>query len=84
MMDLDEMRKEIDDIDSQLAKLINKRMKLSKDIGEFKKEKGLAVFDAKREEELKNKNIQYVDECFKKDYLEILELILKTSKNLQL
>lgn len=51
MVDLQELRKEIDAIDSQLVELYEKRMKISADVAEFKIHTGKPVFDKKREEE---------------------------------
>lgn len=51
MSDITELRKEIDEIDLQLQNLIEKRMDVSKRIGDFKASRGMPVFDAQREEE---------------------------------
>ena len=51
-MDLKEIRDQIDDIDSQLAHLFEKRMKLSKSVAEYKIQNGLPVLNAKREDEI--------------------------------
>ncbi len=54
-MNIDEMRKKIDEIDSGLVPLFIKRMKLSADIAAYKKEKGLPVFDPERERKVLDK-----------------------------
>lgn len=41
-------RRQIDEIDDALMELIAKRMEISREIGEIKREKGLAVFQAQR------------------------------------
>lgn len=41
-------RRQIDEIDDALMRLIAKRMEISREIGEVKREKGLAVFQAQR------------------------------------
>ena len=71
-----EYRKEIESIDSQLIELLVQRMELSRKIGQYKKENGLAIFDPKREEELKEKNILSVKEEYRRSYQEIFENIL--------
>ena len=81
---LEEYRLEIEKIDEELAKLICKRMEMSYKIGEFKKQNGLPVYDPKREETLKEKNLSKVEEKYREGYSEIFDEILKVSKDLQL
>lgn len=51
-MDAKEIRQKIDDIDTQMARLFCRRMELSAQIGAWKKEQGLPVFDPAREREV--------------------------------
>lgn len=51
MLDLQEIRKEIDQVDSQLLGLFEKRMELCGQVAEFKIEMGKPVFDRAREQE---------------------------------
>ena len=48
-MDLNELRKEIDDIDSTIVNLFEKRMDVTRNIAEFKIASGKKVFDRTRE-----------------------------------
>ena len=48
-MDLKEYREEIDRIDAELVRLFQQRMKVSADIGAWKKEQGLPILDKTRE-----------------------------------
>ncbi len=48
-MNLSDIRKDIDTIDSQLIDLICRRMDCSRRVAEYKKENGMAVFDPVRE-----------------------------------
>jgi len=50
-MELGQLRASIDDIDKQIVNLFEKRMDVSKEIALAKKNKGLDIFDPKREEE---------------------------------
>ena len=84
MEKLQEYREEIEKIDEELAKLICKRMDVSLKIGQLKKENNLSIYDPKREETLREKNLSRVEEKYKKGYNEILNVILKVSKDLQL
>ena len=52
---IDRLRKEIDRVDSQILKLIAKRMKAAKKIGIFKKKNNMKIVDLKREKELLSK-----------------------------
>lgn len=48
-MTIDELRQEIDRIDSELLRIFNRRASLALEIGLIKKERGLPVYDPKRE-----------------------------------
>ena len=54
-------RNEIDSIDAQMAELFCRRMKASAEVAKYKQENGLAVFDAKREEEVINKTCELME-----------------------
>lgn len=82
-MKLDDLRKEIEIIDKDLALLIEKRLKICQEIGEEKKKLNLPIFDAKREQILKEKNASYLDNKYQEAYLNILEKIFEESKKLQ-
>lgn len=51
MIDLSVSRKQIDDIDSQIVELFEKRMQVANEVAKYKIETGKAVFDKQREEE---------------------------------
>ena len=84
MEKLQEYRDEIEKIDEELAKLICKRMDVSLKIGQLKKDNNLSIYDPKREELLREKNLSKIEEKYRKGYNEILNVILKVSKDLQL
>ena len=50
-MNLDELRLDIDKIDNEMIRLFSERMDVAGQIGAYKKENGLPVFDPKRERE---------------------------------
>ena len=50
-MDLQELRRKIEEIDSQIVSLYEQRMDISKEVAEYKIETGKKVFDKVREEE---------------------------------
>lgn len=49
MRNLDEVRKDINETDRELARLFERRMNLSKEVADYKQANGLPVFDAARE-----------------------------------
>ena len=49
-MDLDSIRQEIDQIDDQIVKLLEKRMQLVEGVVAYKKASGKPILDTKREE----------------------------------
>ena len=56
MNELEQSRKEINEIDSQMARLFERRMNICANIARYKKEHGLSVREPAREEDLINKN----------------------------
>ena len=50
-LDLQEIRKHIDQVDSQLAALIEQRMRLTADVAEYKMQNGKEIYDPVREKE---------------------------------
>ena len=53
MKTIDQLRDEVDAIDSKILDLLSERMELIRKIAEQKKEADLPVLDKKREEEIK-------------------------------
>ncbi len=58
MIDLSEIRKEIDEVDNKLLELFEYRMGLSLKVADYKREKGMPVYDSVREKE----KIEYLRE----------------------
>ena len=81
-MGLEELRKEIDECDKDLLKLLKKRMFLSKKIGDYKRRNKMKIFDKKREKILilKLKKFKSLDEKFLE---KLYKVIFKYSKKLQ-
>ena len=83
-MDLKELRNKINEIDNEILSLYLKRMNISKQIGQYKKEHNLPIYDSKREEELINNLLNKIDNNeLKENYKKIIQLILIESKNQQ-
>lgn len=71
-MSIEELRREIDEIDGKITELFVKRLALSRKAGEIKKEKNLPVRDEKREKEITEKlaakagdDGEYIKELYK-------------------
>lgn len=74
----------INDLDMQMIKLFEKRMQASFDVAMYKKENGLPVYDAKREESLINRNVLLLENQALKDYyLHFFKTLLTVSKEYQ-
>ncbi len=84
MNGLDEQRKEINRIDSEMARLFEERMGICEKIAEYKKEHGLSVRDPDREKELINKNRSLIgSEEIEAFYVKFLESTIDLSCSYQ-
>ena len=54
-MNLDELRKQIDELDNQLMDLLAKRMRVCREIGQYKKEHNMTVLQTARYNEILEK-----------------------------
>ena len=82
-MELADYRKRIDEIDAELVAKLEERMELVREIGELKKQEGIAVEDIGREEALLKK----IEELSREEYgghnRRVFEAILEESKKFQ-
>jgi chorismate mutase len=78
---LEQYRSQIDSIDSQMLELLTQRMKITEDIGEYKHEKNIAVFQLKRWEYIfRTRNELGKKLGLSKDFIKrLLQLIHKES-----
>ena len=51
-MNIDDYRKEINRLDSELLRIFNQRAQLALNIGEIKKQQGIPVYDPEREKRI--------------------------------
>ncbi|MBI4147603.1 chorismate mutase [Candidatus Woesearchaeota archaeon] len=85
-MVLSSLRKKIDDVDLQLLELLARRLKISREIAEYKRKNDLPVHDLKRELEIITKRIEqfkqlgFDDETF---VAKLFELIMHKSREVQ-
>lgn len=65
---LDNARKIINEVDAEMRELFVKRMQAAEMVAEYKKERGLAIFDGAREDEIIKRNSQGVDDPTVREY----------------
>ena len=83
-MDLDIIRREIDQIDDQIVKLLEERMHLVEDVVAYKKASGKAILDTKREEVIFEKVRNRVsNKKYEETIVETFSDILKRSRDYQ-
>ena len=83
-MELQEIRKKLDEIDSKLLPLLEERMACSKFVGEYKKSRGIPILDSKREGEILQKIRDSTKSAELKDYTEeIYKEIMRVSREYQ-
>ena len=81
---LEEARKIINEVDSQMAELFVKRMRAAEMVFEYKKEFGLPILDAKREAEVIERNVSLIeDEALKKYYETYIKNLMSLSREYQ-
>ena len=81
---LEEARKIINDVDTQMAELFVRRMKAAEMVYEHKKEYGLPILDQKREDEIVEKTSALVDNpVLKGYYIDYLKNLMSISKAYQ-
>ena len=84
MTDLQECRRQIDEIDSEILRLFEKRMKVSEDVANYKIRTGKPVFDAVRErEKLKSLGEQAHGEFNALGIQEVFQQIMAISRKRQ-
>ena len=83
MIELELMRKKIDEIDDKLLALFKERLEVSKKIGLLKKKYKMEIFDPQREQEIIDNCTQNVNED-EKIYIEkFLRNLMDISKEVQ-
>lgn len=83
---MEELRREIDRIDSELLSLIAKRLEVAKKIGEYKKKNKIPIRDKKRESEIVNKRadaFRQLGHDDKEFIKKLFSLLFKKSRKVQ-
>ncbi len=81
---LDEARKIINEVDTQMAELFVKRMRAAEMVFEHKREFGLPILDQKREDAVVEKNAAMIeDEVIKGYYIDYIKHLMSVSRAYQ-
>lgn len=84
MATLDELREQLDVIDSQIVELYESRMMICEKVGDYKIDTGKKVFDKRREQEKLSKVTRNArDEFYRKGLTELFEQLMAQSRKLQ-
>ncbi|MBD3186787.1 hypothetical protein GF325_08180, partial [Candidatus Bathyarchaeota archaeon] len=82
--ELDDFRREINDIDRKIIEYLEKRARIARDIGEYKKSHGIPVRDWEREQvildKLSKKDLELLDGA---DLVKIYKEIMGTCRHLE-
>jgi len=82
-MDLQDLRKKIDNIDNDLIRLFEERLDIAADIARYKQQNGLPIHDPTREKQkLQDVSLKVKDEN-KEDISDFFSLLFKISKDRQ-
>ena len=83
-LDLNEIRKEIDEIDAGIVDLYEKRMNLCKNVAKYKIENNIPILDSSRELVILEKNLAKIKNPeYRKYYDTVLKGYLTASKDMQ-
>lgn len=84
MPDLEKSREEINSIDARIAELFERRMDVAQDIAVYKKQFGLQVYDAAREQEVLDREVSLIkNPDYRPYYLDFLRSMMAVSKKYQ-
>lgn len=83
-MKIDDLRKRIDEIDTDLLRLLELRFQVVREIGDYKKAHNLPILDEKREKEVLTKRQQQLSNKENWPHFEkLFKLIMNISKDLE-
>jgi chorismate mutase/prephenate dehydratase len=83
MSDLAKMRKEIDEIDTQLLELLRRRIRVAEQVGKYKLAKGMRIEDPEREKQVLSRALANAGELSREFVRDIFERIILESKRAQ-
>lgn len=81
--ELQTLRRQIDDIDRQIADLFRRRMDVTRQVGEYKAARGLPVLDREREKQVLSAKAALVGDELRADVTTLFETIMALSRRQQ-
>ena len=82
-MDMTQLRDEINQIDEELVKLFSKRMQVAKEIGQYKQENNLPVYDPERERQVLVRQASKVEPALQMSVRLLYNTLFDISRNYQ-
>ena len=83
MASINDARSKINEIDKEMAELFVKRMEAVREVADYKRENGMPIFDAAREDELIRRNAELVGADMREYYVDFLKNNMAVSKRYQ-
>lgn len=84
MDQLQKARQTISEVDAEIARLFCKRMEAAEAVAAFKKERGLAILDPVREQQLIEQNSRLIEnETYREYYVNLQKQVMKLSRDYQ-
>lgn len=84
-MSLEELRNQIDSLDNQMLEILNKRMEVVKQVGEFKKSSNTVIYRPEREKQIVDRLVSMNNGLLNRAAIEAIYLeIFAVSRNLEL
>lgn len=84
MKNLDELRSEIDSIDSEIVKLLETRMELVHEVAQYKLQHNIPILNSARETEVVNRNLTFVKDEKKSKFIEeFIIFVMQISREYQ-
>ena len=83
-MDIDDWRQKIDTVDNEILELLNKRIQHVIDIGKFKKQKNMQLYNPEREEKIFQRLFSLNKGPLEKENIQILfQKIIEISRKIE-
>lgn len=83
-MELQDLRTTLNEMDRELVSLLNKRFEISRQVGEAKKISGKPILDLKREEEILERNREWLAGSPNTEAVELIfRAIFEVSRDIQ-
>lgn len=81
---IEELRKRVNEVDGELVRILNERARIVQELGAFKREAGVPLFDPRREEEILRR-VAEINEgpIYDTSMRDIFELIMHRIRDLE-